>query len=131
LIAIGGPFSRAAGALQIALAGARLDEAVGLEDPRVREPVVDGAAVAPGGDQSGRPQDGEVLAHVRDLAPHDRGEVAHGDLAVGQGFEDAQALRIGQGPADDGRALVLILAGGRRLDDHVPGSIAALAQSRK
>ena len=51
-----------------------------------------------------------MLAHVRDLAPDAGGEVADGDLAVREGLEHAQPLRVRQRAADDGAALVGVLA---------------------
>ena len=98
---------------QRALLGEALDEPVGLEDANVREAIEDRAALSPALDESGAPQHGEVLAHVRHLAA-DRGrQVAHGELAAGQRFEHAQALRIGEGPTDRRIALAVEVARGR------------------
>jgi len=93
------PFSR--------LAGNRLDKTVGLEDPRVREAVVNGAALATGADQPGAAKDGEVLTHVRNLATNLPGQVADRELTSGEAFEDAQPLWVGQGSTDRGKAHAL------------------------
>ena len=49
-----------AGRWSTPLAGEDLDEPVGLEDPGVREPVVDGAAVAPELEKLAEKYDGKV-----------------------------------------------------------------------
>ena len=72
-----------------------------------------------------------MLAHVGDLAPDARREIADRYLAVRQGFEHAQAFRIRQGSADDGRALIRILGCAGGCCCHVQVSIAVLAQLRK
>src|SRR5215207_2676661 len=59
-----------------ALAGEVLDKSICLEDADVREAVEDGRSVPPALDEPCAPQDGEVLAHVRDLAPDLRREIA-------------------------------------------------------
>ena len=75
---------------------------IGLEDPGVGEAVVDRAAVTTGSDEPGRAEHREVLAHVRHLAADPDGELAHGELAVREGLEDAQALGIAEGSTDGG-----------------------------
>jgi hypothetical protein len=94
------PFSRL-------LAGKRLNELVGLEDARVRKAVIDGGALAPGRDEPGAAEDGEMLAHVRDLAADLTGKVTDGLLATGETLQDAQPLGISQGAADGSKALSL------------------------
>jgi hypothetical protein len=95
------PFSR--------LAGERLNEVVGLEDPWVRKAVIDGGAVSPGRNEPGAAEDGEMLAHVRDLAADLTGQITDGLLAAGETLEDAQSLRISQGATNGGEALSLQL----------------------
>jgi hypothetical protein len=96
------PFSRL-------LAGKCLNELVGLEDPWVRKAVIDGGALAPTRDESGAAEDGEMLAHVRDLAADLTGQITDGLLAAGEAFEDAQPLGISQGAADGSKTLSLEL----------------------
>src|SRR5262245_49541469 len=106
-----GSLSPALGAVSVALPGKALDEPIGLEDAHVREAVIDRAALPPALDETGTPQHGKVLAHIRHLAP-DRGrQVAHRELAAGQRFEHAQPLGIGQRPPD--RRISLAIEVGR------------------
>jgi hypothetical protein len=86
-----------------------LNEVVSLQDARVREAVIDGGAVSPARDEPGAAEDGEMLAHVRDLAADLTGQITDGLLAAGEAFEDAQSLGISQGPPDGGKALSLEL----------------------
>src|SRR4051812_25942772 len=110
-------------------AGDGLENLVGLEDPGIREPVVDGAPVAAGGDEAGGAQHGEVLAHVRHLARDPRCELAHGRLATGEGLEDAQPLGVAEGAGDRREAVALVLRA-HGCVDHEP-SLSLLAQQRK
>ena len=50
-----------------------------------------------------------MLAHVRDLAADLTGQITDRLLAAGEALEDAQSLRISQGPADGSKALSLKL----------------------
>src|SRR4029079_18094610 len=107
------------GAVSVALPGEALDEPVGLEDANVRETVEDRAALSPALDESGTPQHGEVLAHVRHLAPDRRRQLAHGELAGRQRFEHAQTLGVRQGSPDCRIALAVEIArDGDRCVEH-------------
>src|SRR5919108_1151067 len=53
-----------------------LEESIGLEDAVVREPIEDGAPVAARRHDPGRTEDGEMLAHVGNLAAHVPGQAA-------------------------------------------------------
>jgi hypothetical protein len=76
------PFSRL-------LAGKCLNEVIGLEDPGVRKAVIDGGALSTGRDEPGAAEDGEMLAHVRDLAADLTGQITDRLLAVRETLEDA------------------------------------------
>ena len=100
-----------------ALPGQRLDDAIGLQDPFVREAVVDGGPVSSGCDQPRRAKHRQVLAHVRDLAHDPVRQFAHGQLAIGERFEDAQALGVAKGTSDGGGPLAFGLVK-LRTPDH-------------
>ena len=85
-------------------AGQILDEPIGLEDPRVRKAIEDGAAFPPSDHEPCSPKHREMLAHVGYLAADPGTEVAHGQLALGERFEDTQALRVRESPSDRGIA---------------------------
>src|SRR5882757_1209988 len=76
------------------LPGDRLNETVGLEDARVGEAVIHGAAVPTRRHEAGAAKNGQVLAHVRDLAADPNRQVADGELAFGERLQDAQSLGI-------------------------------------
>src|SRR5262245_7447522 len=108
-----GSLSPAVDAVSVALPGKALDEPIGLEHAHVREAVVDRAALPPALDETGTPQHGKVLAHVRHLAAHRDRQVAHRELPAGQRFEHAEPLRIGQRPPDRRIALAVEVGRGR------------------
>jgi hypothetical protein len=87
------------------LAGKCLNEVIGLEDPGVRKAVIDGGALSTGRDEPGAAEDGEMLAHVRDLAADLTGQITDRLLALGETLEDAQSLRIGERAPDGSKAL--------------------------
>src|SRR6476620_8947640 len=121
------PASRQAS--QARSAGERLKTLGRLEDPRIREAVVDRTAVAARRDESGRAKHREVLAHVRHLAGHPPRKLAHGRRATGEGLEDAQALGVTEGASDGGRALSVLL-GGCQVVDHVIKSVTGCAKTQ-
>jgi hypothetical protein len=91
------------------LAGKCLNEVIGLEDPGVRKAVIDGGALSTGRDEPGAAEDGEMLAHVRDLAADLTGQITDRLLALGETLEDAQSLGIGEGAPDGSKTLSLEL----------------------
>ena len=50
-----------------------------------------------------------MLAHVGDLAADLARQITDRLLAAGEALEDAQSLRVSQGPADSSKALALEL----------------------
>src|SRR4029077_3971508 len=83
-----------------ALARDVLDETIRLDDPRVRETVVDRGAFSARGHETCAPQHREMLAHVGDLAADPFAQIGHRQLADGERFEDAQAFRVRQRSTD-------------------------------
>jgi hypothetical protein len=77
-----------------------LQQSVGIEDARVHEPIENGTSVSAALDESGGTEDGEVLAHVGDLAADRSRKLADALLAARQPLHDAQSLRVGQGSGD-------------------------------
>jgi hypothetical protein len=113
------------------LAGDPLERADQLQDGGIGDSIQDGAALTAAGDDAGGPQDGQVLAHVRDLAPDVAGEVADGALAtIGEILEDAQPLRVRQGPGDSGRTVALCGGGGSGDSHHVVHDIGSCANAQ-
>jgi hypothetical protein len=91
------------------LAGKCLNEVIGLENPGVRKAVIDGGALSTGRDEPGAAEDGEMLAHVRDLAADLTGQITDRLLALGETLEDTQSLGIGEGAPDGSKTLSLEL----------------------
>ena len=111
-------------------AGDPLQGADQVQDAAIGDAVQDGAAVTAAGDDAGRPQDSEVLAHVRHMAPDASGQVPDGSLtAIGEILEDPQPLRVRQGAGQGGRAVAPCI-GRQRSGDHEGdgNSICAIAQ---
>ena len=61
------------------------------------------------GHETSAAEDGQVLAHVRNLAADPNGQVADGELAFREGLQDAQSLGIGQGPTDGRESLPFVI----------------------
>jgi len=111
-------------------AGDPLQGADQLQDAAIGDAVQDGAAVTTAGHDASRPQDGEVLAHVRHLAPDASGQIADGALAaIGEILQNAQPLRVRQGAGQGGRTVTPCI-GGKGCGDH-KRTVSVFAQSRK
>ena len=80
-------------------------------------------------DEPGAPEHGQVLAHVRDLAPDLDRQLADGELAVGEGLEDAQPLGISEGPTDR-REPLAVGVGGRHAFNHDSESLTDCANTQ-
>ena len=69
-----------------------------------------------------------MLAHVRDVASDPVGQIANRELALGEGLQHAQALRVGQSPGHRRASLPRSLEIG---DFEHEANIQQLAQGRK
>src|SRR6266581_7152959 len=95
------------------LSGEALDESIGLEDANVGEAIEDRRPVAAALHEPGAPEDGKMLAHVRDLTTDLRRQVANGKLAGSQRLEHAETFRVGERTTNRGIPLTVEFARGR------------------
>ena len=105
-----------------------LEETTCLEDPEVREAIVDDVAVTPGQDQTRIAEHREVLAHIGDVATDAVGQIPNGQLALTETLKDAQPLGVCQSPGYDGGPLLRCLEIAQF--EHVD-TLQQLAQLRK
>ena len=71
-----------------------------------------------------------MLAHVRHLAADPLAEIRHGQLTDGEQFEDAQPLRVSQGPPDRGVAQSFGFGRYRQAIQHPHNNIIACANTQ-
>jgi len=76
-----------------------MDHVAGLDQLRLGQVVQDRRAGSASSDQTGRPQNGKMLARICHGAAEFAGQVTNRALAVPKDVQDHQSLWIGQHPA--------------------------------